>query len=190
MAVLCVLTQLVLSQISNTTWILSNNLSLKMLLSSFYYDINSVMFEELIFRGILLYMLIKYFNHRTGIIVSSIAFGIYHWFTGGVFGNLPAMIVVFIVTGFMGYVFAMAYAKTKSLILPFGLHLGWNVINHNIFSNGPNGIVILQVDEQPEISNFHQLVSFGLYLLVTVTALFFVKSEYVIKEQSTMAYNE
>ncbi|MDX1603860.1 MAG: hypothetical protein R3209_12380, partial [Salinimicrobium sediminis] len=83
-----------------------------------------------------------------------------------------------------------AYAKTKSLILPFGLHLGWNLINHNIFSNGPNGIVILQVDEQPEISNSHQLVSFGLYLLVTVTALFFVKSEYVSKEQSTIAYNE
>ena len=187
MVCLCIITQIILSQISNTTWTLSKDLSLTKLFSSFYFDINSVIFEELLFRGVILYLFIKHLNERTGIILSAIAFGIYHWFTGGVLGNLMAMLVVFIVTGFMGYVFAIAYAKTKSLILPLGLHLGWNLINHNIFSNGPNGVIILEVNEQPEISNSYQWISFSLYLFVTILTLFLVKSKYFGSGQSTIA---
>lgn len=187
LACLCIITQIMLSQISITTWTLSKDFSLTRLFSSFYFDTNSVIFEELLFRGIILYLLIKYLNERTGIILSAIAFGIYHWFTGGVLGNPMAMFAVFIVTGFMGYVFATAYAKTKSLILPFGLHLGWNLVNHNIFSNGPNGVIILQVNEQPEISNSYQWISLGLYIIVSILTLLFVKSKFFRNGKSTIA---
>ena len=187
MASLCVITQLLLSKMSNSTWELSNDLSLNKLLSSMYYDLNSVLFEELLFRGVLLYMLIKYLNSRSGILISSIAFGIYHWYTNGVFGNIPAMVLVFLVTGFMGYVFATSYNKTKSLVLPIGLHIGWNLINHNVFSNGPNGVMIFQVNGQPELSNSHQLISFGIYLTVIAIALLFVKSKYITEQESTIA---
>lgn len=179
MAFLCVITQLILSMMSNLTWELSDDLSLNKLLSSIYYDVNSVLFEELLFRGVPLYLLIKYLNSRSGIFISSSLFGIYHWFTNGVVGNLPAMALVFLVTGLMGYVFAISYHKTKSIILQSGLHLGWNLTNHNIFSNGPNGIMLLQVSEQPELSSTHQLMSFGLYIVVIAMALFFVKSKYI-----------
>ena len=178
MACLCMVTQVILAQIGHINWTLSDDFNLSKLFDSIYFDINSVIFEELQFRGILLYLLIKYINETTGVILSAAAFGIYHWFTGGVLGNGMAMVVVFIVTGFMGYVFAKAYTKTKSLILPFGLHLGWNLVNSNIFSNGPNGVVLLQVTGQPEISNSHQWISFGLYLVVSTVTLFFVKSKY------------
>jgi len=187
MASLCIITQVFISKISNTTWVLSDSLSLNKLLSSFFYDINSVLFEELIFRGVLLYLLVKNLNTKKGILISATAFGIYHWFTGGVFGNLPAMTVVFIVTGVMGYVFALAYTKTKSLILPFGLHLGWNLINHNVFSNGPNGTIIFQVNGQLELSNSHQLLSFALYLIVIAMVLLFVKSKYITEQENTIA---
>lgn len=187
MACLCIITQIILTQISSSTWTLSKDLNLAKLFSSFYFDINSVIFEELLFRGVILYLLIKHLNKRIGVILSAIAFGIYHWYTGGVLGNTMAMLVVFIVTGFMGYVFAVAYAKTKSLILPFGLHLGWNLVNHNIFSNGPNGVMILEHKEQPDISNSYQWIAFGLYLLVTILTLILVKSKYFKSGQSTIA---
>ena len=189
MAGLCILTQIILLQISSTSWTLSEDFSVSKLLSSFYFDINSVIFEELLFRGVILYLLIKYLNERTGVIISATAFGIYHWYTGGVLGNLMAMLVVFIVTGFMGYVLAIAYAKTKSLVLPFGIHLGWNLVNHNIFSNGPNGVIIFEVNEQPEISNSFQWISLGLYISVTILTLFLVKSKYFRSGQSTIASN-
>ena len=187
MACLCIITQIILSQISSTTWTLSKDLNLSRLFYSFYLDINSVIFEELFFRGVILYLLIKHLNERTGVILSATAFGIYHWYTGGVLGNPLAMLVVFFVTGFMGYVFATAFVKTKSLILPFGLHLGWNLVNHNIFSNGPNGVMILEVEEQPDISNSYQWISLGLYLFVTILTLFLVRSKYFQSGQSTIA---
>lgn len=187
MASLCIITQLILLTLSNSTWELSNDLSLNKLLSSIFYDLNSVLFEEFLFRGVLLYLLIKYLHSRSGILISSIAFGIYHWFTNGVFGNLPAMALVFIVTGFMGYVFATSFDKTKSLVLPFGLHIGWNLTNHNVFSNGPNGVMIFQVNGQPELSNSHQLISFGIYITVIAIALLFVKSKYISEQESTIA---
>lgn len=190
MASLCIIIQLLLSKMSNVTWKLSNDLSLNKLLSSIYYDINSVLFEELLFRGVLLYLLIKYLSSRSGVLISSIAFGIYHWFTNGVLGNIPAMVLVFIVTGLMGYVFATSYVKTKSIVLPIGLHIGWNLINHNVFSNGPNGVMLFQVNRQPELSNSHQLISFGLYITVIVIALLFVKSKYIKKQESTIANKE
>ena len=186
MTTLCIITQLILSMSSDITWSFSNDLTLKKLLTSIHYDINSVLFEEFLFRGVLLYLLIKYLNSRNGVLISSIAFGIYHWFTNGVLGNLPAMTLVFLVTGFMGYVFATSYDKTKSLILPIGLHLGWNFTNHNIFSNGPNGIMVLQVNRHPELSNSHQLISFGLYMIVITIVLLFVKSKYITEHKSTI----
>jgi membrane protease YdiL (CAAX protease family) len=186
MASLCIITQLILSMVSNSTWELSNDLNLNKLLSSISYDLNSVLFEELLFRGVLLYLLIKYLHSRSGVLISSIAFGVYHWFTNGVFGNLPAMVLVFLVTGFMGYVFATSYHKTKSLVLPIGLHLGWNLTNHNIFSNGPNGTMIFQVSGQPELSISNQLFSFGLYIIVIALVLLFVKSKYITEQKSTI----
>ncbi len=189
MALLCIITQLILSNLNNLSWEYSNELSLHKLISSLYFDLNSVVFEELLFRGVPLYLLIKHLSSKNGILISASLFGIYHWFTNGVLGNLPAMVLVFVVTGFMGYVFAFSFNKTKSLVLPIGLHLGWNLTNHNIFSNGPNGVIIFQVTEKAELSSSNQIVSFLLYIIVTVIVLFFVKSKYVIEHKSTIANN-
>jgi len=93
------------------------------------------------------------------------------------------MVVVFLVTGFMGYVFATSYDETISLVLPIGLDFGWNLTNHNIFSNGPNGAMILQVNRQPELPNVCQLISFGIYIIVTVIALLYVKSKYITEQK-------
>jgi membrane protease YdiL (CAAX protease family) len=49
------------------------------------------------------------------------------------------MIYIFILTGIGGLLFAFSYARTKSMWLPIGLHLGWNLISVVIFSQGPLG---------------------------------------------------
>ena len=61
------------------------------------YDFNSVVSEELLFRGLILHFLIKYWKTRPAMLVSASVFGIYHWFTFGVWGNLAAMVLVFVV---------------------------------------------------------------------------------------------
>ena len=116
--------------------------------------------EELVFRGVLFYGLIVYISQRTGLIVSVAAFGIMHWFTYGVLGNALGMALVFISNGLMGYVFAKAYIKTNSIVLPVGLHLGWNWVNGSIFSNGLSGTVLLVSDQSIPMEGKFALISF------------------------------
>ena len=127
------------TSLTDNDWTINNDFSVKDFLSSTWWTIKSVIFEELIFRGALLYILIQKTNERIACLVSAIAFGIYHWFSFGVLGNPVQMIYVFVSTGIWGLMFAYAFSRTKSLYLPTGLHLGWNLFNIVVFSQGPLG---------------------------------------------------
>ena len=104
------------------------------LLPATWHVITSVLFEELLFRGALLYILIRRIGPSRAVLLSAVAFGCYHWFTTG-FGNPKQMIQVFLITGFAGYAFARAYAKTGTLLLPFALHFALNFTAMVIFSH-------------------------------------------------------
>ncbi|MFT4576542.1 MAG: membrane protease YdiL (CAAX protease family) [Polaribacter sp.] len=181
-AMLCVLVQYLESYLKSSTWILNENLTSGIALKSFWWDFKSVLTEELIFRGALLYILIEKIGSRKSILISAIAFGIYHWFSYGVLGNLMAMILVFIGTGLMGYAWAWAFSKTKSMMLPFGLHLGWNFIYNTVFSKGPLGELVLISKGGNELTDWTSLLNFvsGLVIVPVLVLIYvrcFVKKE-------------
>jgi membrane protease YdiL (CAAX protease family) len=181
-AMLCVLVQYLESYLKSSTWILNENLTSGIALKSFWWDFKSVLTEELIFRGALLYILIEKIGSRKSILISAIAFGIYHWFSYGVLGNLMAMILVFIGTGLMGYAWAWAFSKTKSMMLPFGLHLGWNFIYNTVFSKGPLGKLVLISKGGNELTDWTSLLNFvsGLVIVPVLVLIYvrcFVKKE-------------
>ena len=179
------MTQIFLSQLGDGTWHLSKDISVSKLTFSLLYDLNSVVSEEILFRGIILYFLIKYWKTVSAMSISGSAFGIYHWFTFGVWGNLMAMVLVFVVTGLMGYVFAAAYVKTKSIILPVGIHLGWNWINNTVFSKGPNGIQVLEADKMIPLEGLPAIFSLFIYLIIPFIILAFVKSGFIRERELT-----
>lgn len=129
--------------LTNNNWTQNTSYTTKNFLASSWWTINSVLFEELIFRGALLYILIKKIGTNKACLISSIAFGIYHWFSFGALGNPMQMIFVFFSTGLWGFMHAISFAKTKSLYLPVALHLGWNLFNIVVFSQGPLGHQLL-----------------------------------------------
>lgn len=181
-AIFCVLSKLAVSQLSGSGWMVSKSISVNKVVFSILYDLNSVLSEELLFRGVLLYLLIKYLTPQKGIVISAIVFGIYHWFSLGVFGNLMAMLVVFLVTGLMGFVFATAYEKTKSIMLPIGIHLGWNWISNTVFSGGPNGIRILEPTNVIRLEGVNFFFSLVLHIGIALLLLIFVRSK-IIEER-------
>jgi hypothetical protein len=144
-------------------WFINPKLSVTLILEGIWWNIKSVLFEELIFRGVILYVLIKRIGFLKGIVISAIAFGIYHWFSFGILGNAVPMIVVFFITGIMGLLLAYGYAKTFSLYIPIGIHLGWNLTQNFIFSQGPigNGIFI------PDGSGSFRTNSYFIFFFVT-----------------------
>ena len=105
--------------------------------------LNSVLYEELVFRGYLLYQAIRFLGEKRGVWLGAVAFGIYHWFSFGVLGNPVAMVYVFLMTGAFGAMGAFAFARTGSLAAPIGLHLGWNFVTYLVFSAGPAGAALL-----------------------------------------------
>jgi uncharacterized protein len=126
-------------------WTLNTEFTGQKLAASSWWTLKSVLFEEFIFRGALLYILIKKTGVRTACLISAICFGVYHWFTAGVLGNPLQMAIIFLMTGIWGAMFAWAFAKTKSMFLPIGLHFGWNFISTVIFSQGPLGKQLLEI---------------------------------------------
>lgn len=133
-------------------WELNPELSASLVFNGVWWNIKSVMFEELIFRGVLFYILIKKLGHTKAIIISATAFGMYHWFSQGSFGNPLQMVFTFVITGTMGLVYAYGYSKTFSLYIPIAMHLGWNVTSSVIFSKGNIGNQLFsQVQPVPDV---------------------------------------
>lgn len=115
------------SVVENSQWRINENFTGITFWKTSRYHIISVLYEEFIFRGALLYIAIRKIGVIKASLLSAAAFGIYHWFSYQV-TNPVQMIFVFISTGVWGYMFATAFTRTGSMFLPIGLHLGWNLI--------------------------------------------------------------
>jgi len=77
--------------------------------------------EELVFRGYPLQVLMNGIGPWAAILTMSVAFGCLHLL------NPNATIVGAVNTMLAGLMLSVAYLKTRSLWLPYGLHLGWNI---------------------------------------------------------------
>lgn len=125
--------------IAGQQWRLNPDMNVVLFLDGARWNLNSVLFEELIFRGVLFYALIRKLGPAKAIWISAAAFGVYHWFSHNAWGNPAAMLMEFVITGAMGLVLAYGYAKTWSLYIPVAIHLGWNLMQQSVFSSGPIG---------------------------------------------------
>jgi len=157
---------------------LNENSNAALILSMFWWDFKSVLTEELLFRGAILFILIKRIGADKAIIISAVAFGIYHWFSFGIFGNIVPMFFVFIGTGLMGYAWALAFSKTKSIFLPLGLHLGWNFTINTIFSKGSLGKGLLVSEGGHIISDWFSLIGlWGVPVILILIIMYWVQEE-------------
>lgn len=169
-AACCALYYLSFAFFTTNQWIVNNEFTGQKLLTSSWWTLQSVLYEELIFRGALLYLLIRKLGIRTACIISAIAFGVYHWFTSGALGDPLQMAIIFVMTGIWGLMFAMAFARTKSLYLPIGLHFGWNFINTVIFSQGPLGNQFLLISGGQKLGGALSAVVF-IFQILSVPAV-------------------
>jgi hypothetical protein len=74
-------------------------------------------FEEIVFRGILLPFMVRRTGFWPGIILISLIFG-------GMHVHLPSFLPLFL----LSVVFSLAYARTQSLLVPIGMHAAFNAV--------------------------------------------------------------
>jgi len=162
MALLCTFNLWAQTYFKQTNYVLNPDYGFMDALNGIYWTIKAAMFEELIFRGAILYILMRKLGWLWGCLISAAAFGVYHWFSYNMFdrGLIP-MAYVFLMTGAAGWMFAYTFYKTKSIYTPLGLHFGWIVMSIVLFSAGPlgNSLFVLQ-GEEVEMGGWPQLFFF------------------------------
>jgi membrane protease YdiL (CAAX protease family) len=164
-AACCTAYYLSFSVFTTHRWTFNPDFTSKIFAKSSLWTLVSVLYEELLFRGAILYILIQKVGVKTACIISAVCFGIYHWFTSGALGDPVQMIIIFIMTGIWGLMFAMAFAKTRSLYLPIGIHLGWNLFNIVVFSHGPLGNQLLIGAGEQRLGAFLSILVFVFQIL-------------------------
>ena len=152
-------------------YILTSKLTLDSILLETWYQFRTVMTEELICRGALLYILIKKIGQTKAIIISSVFFAVLHWINGGVWGNLIQMTIVFLFTFAMGLLLAFSYAKTFSLLIPFAIHFGWNLVQNFIFPGSTTGNHIFILSVPPPTVTISYLSFYTMLLLPKVAVI-------------------
>jgi membrane protease YdiL (CAAX protease family) len=168
-----VLQQFGLSLVAGDPFVRNRDLQPHTLIDALRAAVNSVLYEELVFRGYLLYRAIRLLGARRAVWLDAAAFGVYHWFSYNAFGNPIAMTYIFVLTGAYGYMWARAFAVTGSVAAPIGLHLGWNAVSYLVFSAGPLGrglFVPSSGAERIAAGNWPSLV-FNVLLPFVVTAI-------------------
>lgn len=115
------------------------SLTVRPVLLETWYQFRTVLTEELICRGALLYILVKKMGRAKAVIISSVIFAALHWLNAGVWGDGVQMLIVFGFTFAMGLLLAYAYTRTFSLLIPFAIHFGWNLVQHYVFGNTAAG---------------------------------------------------
>jgi hypothetical protein len=120
-------------------YVLSPSLTAKSVFLETRYQVRTVLTEELLCRGALLYTLIRRIGQAKAVLISSLIFAVLHWLNAGVLGNPVQMILVFAFTFTMGFLLAYAYARSFSLLLPFAIHFGWNLVQNYVFPDTPTG---------------------------------------------------
>ena len=157
--------------IAKEEYTISQSLTTKSILLETWYQFRTVLTEELICRGALLYILIKKIGRTKAIIISSIIFAVLHWMNLGIWGNLTQMIIVFTFTFAMGLLLAYSYARTFSLLIPFAIHYGWNLTQNYIFPDTSIGNHILTLAAPSPIVTVSYFAFFIMLLLPKISVL-------------------
>lgn len=166
--------------IAKEEYILSPSLTTDSVLPEIWYQFRSVLTEELLFRGVILYILIKKLGKTKAVIISSVLFGLMHWMNAGVWGNMTQMAMVFAFTFAMGLLLSYSYARTFSLLIPFAIHFGWNVTQNYIFPDTTAGNHIFILAAPPPEINVSYLAYFTMVLFPKISVLVF---DYIIVRQ-------
>lgn len=150
---------------------INSRLATPLIFSEIWNNIRGVLTEELLCRGVVLYILIKKLGSKWAIIISSILFGLLHWLNSGVLGNAIQMSIVFLFTFCMGLLLAFSYAKTFSILVPFAIHLGWNLTQNFIFPDKPAGNHLFILAAQPPTVTVSYFVFFTMLLVPKISAI-------------------
>lgn len=137
-------------------WSFHGEINYTAIFDALIYHLRSALTEDLVFRGALLYILIQRAGAKKALLLSAIFFGIYHVFSYGMVGSgIIPILYVTLVTGLTGYIWAYLFYKTKSIMMPLGFHIGYNMTMSLFFQNQPYGELLFTEISRTDLSEWN-----------------------------------
>lgn len=153
------------------TYTIAPLVTARSVLTETFTQFRTVLTEELLCRGALLYILARKTGRVTAIIISSVIFAALHWLNAGVWGDLTQMLIVFGFTFAMGLLLAYAYTRTFSLLIPFAIHFGWNLVQNYVFGDAAAGNHLFVLAALPPTVTISYFAFFTMLLLPKISIL-------------------
>jgi membrane protease YdiL (CAAX protease family) len=97
--------------------------------------------EELFFRGVLQRSIEQRFGGITALLISSIIFGLVHFYSTSIV--YPAFLNIVLA----GFVFGAMYMLTRSLWMSISFHAAWNFIEYSLFGRTPDPVIFSGISE-------------------------------------------
>ena len=124
---------------------------LSFLIPSLAMAVSAAIFEELVFRGVVMRSFEDLFGSWVGLIVSALVFGLVH-----LVNPAATLVSAFYVCIEAGLLLAAAYLVTRRLWISFGVHMAWNYTESAIFSgvvsgNGANTGLLKTSTQGPDL---------------------------------------
>ncbi|MFD2823191.1 CPBP family intramembrane glutamic endopeptidase [Lacinutrix iliipiscaria] len=153
----------------------------RLICDAFVYHVRSALTEDLVFRGAILYILIRRLGANWGILISALCFGVYHVFSYGMTSErIVPIVYVILVTGFTGYVWAYAFDKTKSILFALGLHIGSNMILTLFFPSQNYGEILFTELSRVHLTEWNEFY-FSLFKGFYASAMTFLFLRLILK---------
>lgn len=118
-----VVTAVITLALTKASWHFNKGIDPVYLLITFIMCGCSAYIQEFVFRGYPFQALLKRYSPWAAQVAIVVPFGLMHVNS---LMSLQDMATVMLTTGLGSLLFGLAYIKTKNLMLPAGIHLGWN----------------------------------------------------------------
>ena len=151
---------------------LSTEIDTKTILIAFYLILPTVAVEELLFRGYLFKKTTELSSVTKANIIFSLLFMSIHVLDSNVLQN-PGMIVLLVISIPVGHLmYATSFLKSKSILLPIGIHLGNNWATRHLINTDLNSDSIFHITNNASFDTWPSFISFVLlwnllFLVVT-----------------------
>ena len=128
----------IIKHLGGFSWIRNHQVGLGQLFYALVPFLGVSIMEELLFRGYVFQRAIRGLGSTYALLLFGLLFSIAHWGNPGMEGI--AKITGSLNIGLAAIILGLAYIKTQSLAMPFGIHLGWNWAQGSLLGFGVSGI--------------------------------------------------
>lgn len=138
-----VCTVIITLSLTGDKWSFNRHIDPVFIVMAFLFNLWSAYVQEFVFRGYPFQELLRSYKPWIAQLIIAIPFGLMHIRAGM---SMSDFLITMLTTGTGSLLFGLAYLKTRRLLLPIGIHLGWNFLQSIIprtAGGGDKGLIIV-----------------------------------------------